>query len=184
MNYPWWQMISCLVCAASVMILAECFNRQKCTDETTLSLDDDADVCMEVLNALANDSTGAKLALDMLKVLQDRSTQISEKLCPRAVWDRVQPETSQQIQMYLSPPSQDSLSGGNEMNSNLPVATFENNMSSTVLSYGEPNLNCGPAGVDETLMWSTVMPDSMNWPLEFLNMIEDPPSSSQYYPSS
>ncbi|KAI0155598.1 fungal-specific transcription factor domain-containing protein [Pestalotiopsis sp. NC0098] len=184
MNYPWWQMISCLVCAASVMILAECFNKQKCTDDKTLSLDDDVDVCMEVLSALANDSTGAKLALDMLKTLQARSTQISEKLCPRAVWDRVQPETSRQIQTDSSPPSQDSFSDGNPMNSNLPVATFEDNMNPTALPYGEANANFGPAGVDDTLMWSTVMPDSMNWPLEFLNMIEDPPSSSNFYPSS
>lgn len=184
MNYPWWQMISCLVCAASVMILAECFNKQTHTEATTGSLDDDIGVCMEVLSALATNSTGAKLALDMLKTLQARSAQISEKLCPTAAEGHGQSQASRQNRSDVSPPSQDSYSGGSEIMSNLPVPTFDDTMSSTTFPYGEANTNFGSARVDDALMWSTVMPDSMNWPLEFLNMIEDPQSSSQHYPSS
>ncbi|KAK6214580.1 hypothetical protein LQW54_004302 [Pestalotiopsis sp. IQ-011] len=184
MNYPWWQMISCLVCAASVMILAECFNKQTRTDATTGSLDDDIGVCMEVLSALATNSTGAKLALDMLKTLQARSAQISEKLCPTAAEGHGQSRPSRQNCTDWSPPSQDSYSGGSGIISDLPVPAFDDTISSTTFAYGEANTNFGSAGIDDALIWSTVMPDSMNWPLEFLNMIEDPQSSSQHYPSS
>ncbi|KAI5922370.1 hypothetical protein F4810DRAFT_674678 [Camillea tinctor] len=68
MNYPWWQMVSCLVCAGSIMVMAGSFMKLDTESEiSTVTLEEDVETCMHVLKASSDNSRGSKLAWDMMK---------------------------------------------------------------------------------------------------------------------
>ncbi|KAI1324312.1 fungal-specific transcription factor domain-containing protein [Xylariaceae sp. FL0255] len=80
MNYPWWQMISCLVCAESVLITAQACARQEQNGSVELReidlLSEDIEICMQIMNQLSLYSHGAKRAYDMMKNIRERSVSI------------------------------------------------------------------------------------------------------------
>ncbi|KAF3769990.1 hypothetical protein M406DRAFT_343947 [Cryphonectria parasitica EP155] len=90
MNYPWWQMVSCLVCAGSVMVMAGAFMRRDVVSsggEATASisnLEEDVETCMHVLKALSDNSRGSKLAWNMMKDIRARGD--------AAMWPMIQPD--------------------------------------------------------------------------------------------
>jgi hypothetical protein len=74
-------MISCLVCASSILVVAGAFARQhpvKDIDVTTL--DEDAETCLAVFEALSHNSSGAKLARDMMSKLREQCLGSAERL--------------------------------------------------------------------------------------------------------
>lgn len=76
-DYPWWQLISCVVCAASILIVADTFKQG---GAETDGLCDDAETCLKVLGALSSHSTGARYARDMVaKLLAQRLSYISQE---------------------------------------------------------------------------------------------------------
>ncbi|KAJ0340403.1 hypothetical protein COL922a_003425 [Colletotrichum nupharicola] len=80
MNYPWWQMISCLVCAGSIMVMEGALIKQDAGDDTTVvALEEDVETYMAVLKALASNSHGSNLAWDMMKNIRARCTRASDK---------------------------------------------------------------------------------------------------------
>ncbi|CZR69699.1 related to transcriptional activator acu-15 [Phialocephala subalpina] len=71
-DFPWWQMISCLLCASSVLLVA-----RACIDPShpdtrmqSQALDEDAETCMKVFDALSVNSEAARRARDMMKGLK------------------------------------------------------------------------------------------------------------------
>ncbi|KAL2849919.1 fungal-specific transcription factor domain-containing protein [Aspergillus pseudoustus] len=71
-DFPWWQMISCLVCASSILFVAEAF----CGDNgffhgrtSPQALREDAESCLKVFEALSVNSIAARKAADMLSAL-------------------------------------------------------------------------------------------------------------------
>lgn len=74
-GFPWWQMISCLLCASSILLVAP-----MCADPDTdkepfkeidwTAVDEDADVCLKVFEALSPNSNAARLASDMMQRLR------------------------------------------------------------------------------------------------------------------
>lgn len=73
-DFPWWQMISCLICAGSILLVASIFLQQ--TDDKTDGLaadclSDDAETCLRVFEALSTKSTGARIARDMMGKLKE-----------------------------------------------------------------------------------------------------------------
>ncbi|KAF7536428.1 hypothetical protein G7054_g4559 [Neopestalotiopsis clavispora] len=164
MNYPWWQMVSCLVCAASVMILAECCDKQDPTTDTRdATLREDSETCIEVLAGLSIGSTGARLAFNMLKGLREKSARISDKLHRRAAEGLAKPQLSGQTLRH----SPENLVGPLSA-----VVSNENIYPELLYCGGDASFG---VGIDDGR--STVVPDSMHWPLEFLNMLEDPQNS-------
>lgn len=71
-DFPWWQMISCLICASSILFVADTFLSmppQENGDPVTLR--EDAETCLTVFQALSTNSEAARRAVQMLQHLQD-----------------------------------------------------------------------------------------------------------------
>ena len=81
-DFPWWQMIPCLICASSILFVAETFYNSSYLDHGALVQDlrEDAETCLKVFKALSVNSTAAHKAADMLEGLSQmrRSTQESK----------------------------------------------------------------------------------------------------------
>ncbi|KIH87472.1 hypothetical protein SPBR_04687 [Sporothrix brasiliensis 5110] len=101
-DFPWWQMISCLVYASSILVVASAFARRNTAGEgnsqidssdgdgndnlgidgtstpvdadalDAAALEDDAETCLTVFEALSPNSESARLARDMMRRLKAR----------------------------------------------------------------------------------------------------------------
>jgi hypothetical protein len=72
-DFPWWQMISCLICASSILLVASLFtalNRME-SHVDAAELDEDAETCLKVFEALGANSDGARIARDMMQRLRE-----------------------------------------------------------------------------------------------------------------
>lgn len=71
-DFPWWQMISCLLCASSVLLVARaCIEpNQANLIAQSQALDEDAETCLKVFDALSVNSDAARRARDMMKGLK------------------------------------------------------------------------------------------------------------------
>jgi hypothetical protein len=72
-EYPWWQMISCLLCASSILLVANAYFEadQAITEFQPHALHEDAETCLKVFDALSANSGAARLARDMMKGLKE-----------------------------------------------------------------------------------------------------------------
>lgn len=72
-HFPWWQMISCLICASSVLLVMRAFMPSSHPEDKTQReiLEEDANTCLKVFGALSLNSDGARRARDMLQNLRD-----------------------------------------------------------------------------------------------------------------
>lgn len=69
-DFPWWQMIPCLICASSILFIAESFSENDCADcDAHGTLREDAEICLTVFEALSSNSDAAKKAMKMLQGL-------------------------------------------------------------------------------------------------------------------
>jgi hypothetical protein len=69
-DFPWWQMISCLICAGSILFVADVFcDANKRSNEFSGYLHEDANTCLKVFRALSVQSPAAKQAVGMLQSL-------------------------------------------------------------------------------------------------------------------
>jgi hypothetical protein len=80
-GFPWWQMISCLICASSILLVASiCVNLDSESESEVfrdidwLAVDEDAEVCLQVFQALSSNSNAARLARDMMQRLKKTRT--------------------------------------------------------------------------------------------------------------
>ena len=73
-DFPWWQMISCLICASSILLVMRAFaSTPSCggDDSQRELLEEDADTCLKVFDALSTNSDAARRARDMLQNLRE-----------------------------------------------------------------------------------------------------------------
>ncbi len=73
-GFPWWQMISCLICASSILLVARlCMGQDEEEVEGIdwLTVDEDADVCLVVFGELSSNSNAARLAQKMMQGLKE-----------------------------------------------------------------------------------------------------------------
>ncbi|KIW86522.1 hypothetical protein Z517_01920 [Fonsecaea pedrosoi CBS 271.37] len=78
-GFPWWQMISCLICASSILLVASiCVDldsdKEVFRDIDWAAVDEDAEVCLKVCQALSSNSNAARLASDMMQRLKKTRT--------------------------------------------------------------------------------------------------------------
>ena len=71
-DFPWWQMISCLLCASSVLLVARARIEPDRADlmGQSQTLDEDAETCLKVFEALSVNSDAARRARDMMEDLK------------------------------------------------------------------------------------------------------------------
>lgn len=82
-DFPWWQMIPCLICASSILLVAracaerfpESVGQQWNSKDYLEVLDEDAGTCYKVFDALSNSSEAAKLARNMIERLRKTGMQ-------------------------------------------------------------------------------------------------------------
>ena len=72
-DFPWWQMISCLICASSVLLVMRAFMPSVIPADRMQRevLEEDANTCLKVFDALSLNSDSARRAGDMLQNLRD-----------------------------------------------------------------------------------------------------------------
>lgn len=89
-DFPWWQMIPCLICASSILFVAETFysNDDLLSRRTSSEiLREDAETCLKVFEALSVNSAAAQKAADMLEGLsrmRHRSAEEGKREVPDA----------------------------------------------------------------------------------------------------
>ncbi|KAM5521582.1 hypothetical protein FOXYSP1_15473 [Fusarium oxysporum f. sp. phaseoli] len=72
-EFPWLQMISCLICAGSILLVSSIFSQQSPDGNgefDTEGLREDAETCLTVFEALSSNSKSAGIARDMIKGLK------------------------------------------------------------------------------------------------------------------
>ncbi|KAJ3494209.1 hypothetical protein NLG97_g4231 [Lecanicillium saksenae] len=71
-GFPWWQLVDCVVCAASILIVALNLRRADESGTEGEELREDANACLEVLNAVCERSKGCQHARDTIASLLSR----------------------------------------------------------------------------------------------------------------
>jgi len=81
-GFPWWQMISCLICASSILFVASiCIDREQEPQAIDwAAVEDDADVCLTVLDAFTANNNAARLATEMMRGLKETRLNIQAGL--------------------------------------------------------------------------------------------------------
>jgi hypothetical protein len=74
-DFPWWQSISCLVCASSILLVMRAFSSPTTISNNLEALEEDADTCLKVFDALSTNSDAARQARDMLRDLRQTKVQ-------------------------------------------------------------------------------------------------------------
>ncbi|KAJ3946298.1 uncharacterized protein N0V96_004658 [Colletotrichum fioriniae] len=100
-DFPWWQMISCLLCASSILLISSTFTQPMAEDEAvfdTEGLSDDAETCLKMFEALSCNSSSAKSARDMLKGLKECGIDWKSKNPPRPAVFAEMPQQQQHQQ--------------------------------------------------------------------------------------
>ena len=79
-DFPWWQMISCLICASSILLVARILMQHEQTggDERIdwENVEEDADLCLQVFDVLSTNSKAARLARDMMEGLKETRSKV------------------------------------------------------------------------------------------------------------
>ncbi|CAI0645170.1 unnamed protein product [Colletotrichum noveboracense] len=164
MNYPWWQMISCLVCAGSIMVMAGALIKQDAGDDTTVAaLEEDVETCMAVLKALASNSHGSNLAWDMMKNIRARCTRASDKSAADDT-NSLAPNAAVQPGQGLSQSTCCSATDTYTMPLVAPDTT-QSGFSMEPTNGLDMNMGFG-----DNIMWPMMMTDG-TWPRSFLDML-------------
>lgn len=71
-DFPWWQMISCLICASSILLVASSYIESDAvnTELQSQTLHEDAETCLKVFDVLSANSDAARRARDMMNALK------------------------------------------------------------------------------------------------------------------
>ncbi|KAH8742541.1 hypothetical protein F5883DRAFT_669193 [Diaporthe sp. PMI_573] len=178
LNSPWWQMVSCLVAAASVLVLAENFAKHEPSrDEdipvkTVPGLSEDVDICVQVLHALSSSSNGAKLACSMIRNLRARTTHIP-------VESAVGPSPG--LLQHTEPGL--SLSANNRQQRNRETHDVYNDPVDPQSRAATSQTEEMEADImsDDRFSWPVMIPDWMNWPTEFLESFQGPEDPTQTF---
>lgn len=85
-DFPWWQMIPCLICASSILLVMRVFSTSDTPIEhlTRDVLGEDADICLRVFDALSANSDAARSARDMLHSLRASEVNVDKSILLRA----------------------------------------------------------------------------------------------------
>lgn len=172
LNYPWWQMVSCLVCAGSVLVLADTFakSEQQGDLSSASGLGEDIETLVHVLEALSVKSNGAKLACSMMRSIRARGARISVNTSADSSSGAL-PEVIPSTTMIQEDRNQDVQETYNYCND---------------LGNPSPGLAVGQAGdigletnMNDPNLWPMVIPDWMNWSTEFLENFHTTEDSTQ-----
>jgi hypothetical protein len=89
-------MISCLICASSILLVASiCIDREQEAEEIDwTAVDEDADVCLTVFRALSTNSNAARLARDMMQGLKETRLHLKSPSHIQRSWKAISTDLS------------------------------------------------------------------------------------------
>ena len=162
-EFPWWQMISCLICAGSILVVSSIFSQQ--TGDALDGFDaagisDDAETCLRVFEALSVNSTGARIARDMMEGLKECGLKWS--MCMPCLWFEL-------VLTYLA--------GDATLTSEPPYATLPASHTALTTRGHIPSLDGQDASVSDFSFttpsaWPAEIMDSMAWSVQFFGAVQ------------
>ena len=83
-DFPWWQMVSCLICASSILLIADSFLQDGDTSAELQQQDfrKDAENCLKVFEALSVNTEAARRARAMLARVTERKRTTGKAFLP------------------------------------------------------------------------------------------------------
>jgi len=167
-DFPWWQMISCLICASSILLVASLFTGLNCIDGNleAASLDEDAETCLKVFEALSANSGGARIARDMMQRLRDHCIRSSMCLC---TWFCMLLINIAKDNSHAPPtPSYSRQADALQTSGSLEVAMMVHQ--GTANDYID---SCSEWGFLSSQGWPSEISDSMIWSAQFLDAFQN-----------
>lgn len=172
-DFPWWQMISCLICASSILLVASAFtgSQQQPEDLHRNTLDEDAETCLKVFEALSINSDAARVArhmMEKLKVLKTRS-----KSAYLASLSKKTPY----------PDESSGHDGSHHREPHIPLTEepslhLQHSTAATAEHCGDDGMHGfsldHPDSWSGWRQWPSEISDSMTWSAQFFNMPYDP----------
>lgn len=178
LNYPWWQMVSCLVCAGSVLVLADTFAKYEPRGDlgaapASSGLGEDIETLVHVLHALSGNSNGAKLACSMMRSIQARSARISVNNNNTSV------DSSSGLLPDVAPGP--GASEGDRSQDGQEAYSYCDDLgdAGSGLAVGQMGDVGMETSVGDPNSWPMVIPDWMNWSTEFLETFQSSDDSTQ-----
>lgn len=182
-DYPWWQMVSCLVCAGSILIVAENIFKQRSDPSTDAAiLGEDAETCLGIFQALSHNSRGAKVAMDMLRKLREQTSLQSRNSPPIQDSITVQspvilPNMAQQVCVPNAPASD------SQRPWPTPSTWYAENYGAAGTSGGGGHMEMPWGGGEQNAgLWPLEIEDSMAWSTNLFNMLQQEEVPSEYPP--
>lgn len=177
-DFPWWQMISCLICAGSILVVSSIFTQQ--TEDALDGFDaagisDDAETCLRVFEALSVNSTGARIARDMMEGLKECGLKWS--MCTPYLYFQL-------ILTYLRgdatiasgppyPPSQvQDFDSSNISQNALPTSSTASASKVPVPSLDEQDASMSDFSFTTPSAWPAEIVDSMSWSVQFFGAVQ------------
>ncbi|TPX15962.1 uncharacterized protein E0L32_000296 [Thyridium curvatum] len=149
-DFPWWQMISCLICASSILVVAGMFAQRGEDDVDVAALNNDAETCMRVFEALSAQSEGARIARDMMSRLRERG----EK------WSSMERDSQGQV-------PNDNVSMGAPEEIHMPVPVGPGTDQAPFLEQCAPSPGAFGNFLPDAQEWPSEIFDSMAWSAQF-----------------
>lgn len=174
-------MVSCLVCAGSILIVAENIFKQRSDPSMDAAiLGEDAETCLGIFEALSHNSRGAKVAMDMLRKLREQtSLQVLRQDAPplQELSNTIpQPPTVAPPSMALQPSFPSAPNDALQRTWTAPTTWYADSFADTSgqmeFPWGESAQSAG--------LWPLEIEDSMAWSTSLFNMLQqDVPSEYQ-----
>ncbi|KAF5611543.1 acu-15-like transcriptional activator [Fusarium sp. NRRL 25303] len=157
-EFPWWQMISCLICAGSILLVSSIF-AQQLDDHSGFDsegLRDDAETCLKIFEALSSNSKSARIARNMIQSLKQSGSE----------W-RKQAGQGTDVVPFSQTLSQPDASMELQHTSAAGVS-----VSQEMLSLQDQNFELLSDAIPTPQNWPAEITDSMAWSSQFLDTFQ------------
>ncbi|ENH70476.1 hypothetical protein FOC1_g10012407 [Fusarium oxysporum f. sp. cubense race 1] len=154
-EFPWWQMISCLICAGSILLVSSIFAQQP-DDHSGFDsegLRDDAETCLKIFEALSSNSKSARIARNMIQGLKQSGSE----------WRRREADTVL-FQQALS-----------QCDNSMPLqhaSSSRGPLAQEMLGLEGQNVDFLSEAISTPQSWPAEIIDSMAWSSQFLDTIQ------------
>ena len=184
-DFPWWQMISCLLCASSILLVAKLdVDGAELSDSIdTDTVEEDANICLKVFEALSTNSNAARQARDMMRRLQETRLPIQRTSPTPSLAAQVTgraDDDSQHVKDHLASQSAlhvdsdhdlptDEQPPGMQRDFALLDPSFDTFIPLAYDFYGD-NFSTPfsmPSEISEAILWSSQFVDPANQPLQY-----------------
>lgn len=162
-DFPWWQMISCLLCASSILLVAKAYADGIASD----SLNDDAETCLKAFDALSTNSDAARFARDMMKNLQQKASRSAFAIPPRQI-SLMTPGSAVDESVQAPQPLHKSWMTG-QLDQNSAASAYTN----ALACFAGVHESSSPGDLGSWPAWPGEMNDPLMWSAQYMSPLAD-----------